>query len=166
MHEEITGESTTGFDNEATVWGVQNEGLARAWYEKLNNLEVIECGFKEAGHSFGGSADGLVGDIGGIEIKCPYKGSIHLEYSLIESQEYMKKYYKNHYWQCVSNCFINNCQWWDFISFDPRLDYDSGYFQIRIIPTQEDIDFLCEKVEKAVAKKMELLEKFTKEKAA
>lgn len=166
VHEEITGEADAGFDNIATVWGVQNEPLAREWYSKINNVEVLEDGFNEANKHYGGSSDGKVGTIGGIEIKCPYKGAIHLDHCLIESQEYMKKHFKEYYWQCVSNCFINGCEWWDFVSFDPRLDCDAGFFQIRIVPTPEDIDLLCKKLEVATAKKLELLEKFTKDKAA
>lgn len=165
VHETITGEYSSGFDNEATVWGVQNEPLARAWYEKIEGVKVIEAGFEQVSESYGGSTDGLVNEDGGIEIKCPYKGAIHLQYSLIESQEYMKKYHKDHYWQCVSNCFINNRKWWDFISFDPRLNYDSGFFKIRIYPPSEDIDLLVKKVAQATKMKMELLQKFTTEAA-
>ena len=165
VHEVLTGESKGNFDNEATVWGVQNESLAREWYKKLKGVEVEEHGFTQISDSFGGSSDGLT-ENGGIEIKCPFNGAIHLSYSLIESQEYMKDNFKKHYWQCVSNCFINKKEWWDFISFDPRLNYDSGFFCIRIIPTEEDYSLLSKKVEQATKKKFELLEKFTSVQAA
>lgn len=167
VHEQLTGEPASSFDSMATVWGVQNEPLARAWYEKLTDCKVTEAGFEMISESYGGSADGLVDfaqgvhDNGGIEIKCPFKGSNHLEHCLISDQEYMKVNFKDHYWQCVSNCFIYGRDWWDFISFDPRLDYDSGFFKIRIVPPQEDIEILCKKIEQAVKTKNELLQKFT-----
>lgn len=161
VHETLTGELESSFDSVATVWGVQNEPLARTWYEKLTGLEVKEVGFTTVSDSFGGSADGLVGEDGGIEIKAPYKGSNHLDYSLIESQEYMKKCFKEHYWQCVSNAFINNRKWWDFVSFDPRLNYDSGFFRFRINPSLEEFDLISKKVAQATELKLQLIEKFT-----
>ena len=162
VHEEITGECAESFDTIATVWGIQNEPLAREWYEKKNGVTVLEDGFEQTSTSYGGSVDGLVGEDGGIEIKCPYKGSNHLEHLLIDSQEYMKDNFKNYYWQCVSNAFINKRKWWDFISFDPRLNYESGYFQIRIYPTDEDFELLTSKIEKAVEMKLQLVNRFTK----
>jgi hypothetical protein len=162
VHETLTGESADSYDSAATVWGVQNEPLARKWYEKLKGVEVQEVGFTQAGDSFGGSADGLVGEDGGIEIKCPHKGSNHLEHLLITDQQYMKENFKDHYWQCVSNCFINNRKWWDFVSFDPRLNYDSGFFTVRITPPEEDIELLSKKVKQAVEMKLQLIEQFTK----
>lgn len=161
VHEQLTGELNQSFDTAATVWGVQNEPLARIWYEKLTGLEVKEVGFTTVSDSFGGSADGLVDEDGGIEIKAPYKGSNHLDYSLIESQEYMKKHFKEHYWQCVSNAFINNRRWWDFVSFDPRLNYDSGFFRFRIVPSLAEFDLISQKVEQATEMKLKLIEKFT-----
>lgn len=161
VHEELTGEIESSFDSAATVWGVQNEPLARTWYEKLTGLEVKEVGFTTVSDSFGGSADGLVGENGGIEIKAPYKGSNHLDYSLIDSQEYMKKHFKEHYWQCVSNAFINKRVWWDFVSFDPRLNYDSGFFRFRIFPKEEELDLIAKKVAQATELKLQLIEKFT-----
>lgn len=161
VHETLTGEQSPAFDSMATVWGVQNEPIARAWYERINNVQVQQLGFTEASPSYGGSTDGLVGEDGGIEIKCPFNGSNHLEHCLIDGLPYMKQYFKDHYWQCVSNMLLNGRAWWDFISFDPRLNYDSGFFQFRIVPPQEDIDLLAKKVAQAVEFKMSLLEKFT-----
>lgn len=162
VHETLTGAEKWGIDNAATTWGIMNEPLARAWYEKKNGVEVRQVGFTEVSESFGGSVDGLVGEDGGLEIKCPYNGANHLENTLIEDREYMKKYFKEYYWQCVSNAFCNNRQWWDFVSFDPRIQHQSGYFQFRVHPPQEDIDLLVKKVAQAVELKLKLIEKFTK----
>jgi len=54
-------------------WGVEHEPNAKHWYAKANGVEVREVGFvlPDNTDAFGGSPDGLVGDDGLIEIKCP-----------------------------------------------------------------------------------------------
>lgn len=160
VHESLTGEFNS-FDSEATAWGVQNEHLARKWYEKIKGVEVKEIGFTKVSDDFGGSADGLVGDEGGIEIKCPYNGANHLKHCMIYSQDYFKENFKEYYWQCVCNCYINGGEWWDFVSFDPRINLEIGFFCFRIYPTPEEYQFISEKVEKAIIMKNDLINKFT-----
>lgn len=159
VHETITNTYSDSYDSEATIWGVQNEPLARAWYEKINNVKVTEIGFTEISKDFGGSADGLVGEDGGIEIKCPYNGAIHLQHCLIDSREYFKKNFTDKFWQCVCNAFINDRKWWDFVSFDPRLNYSIGFFCFRIYPTQEEFDLISNKVARATREKYKLIDK-------
>ena len=54
-------------------WGVENEGPAREAYIDRTGREVTEVGFvmPDDTDAYGGSPDGLVGDDGIIEIKCP-----------------------------------------------------------------------------------------------
>lgn len=54
-------------------WGNENEPLARAAYEEANGVAVQEAGFMLPLYTdaFGGSPDGLVGNDGLLEIKCP-----------------------------------------------------------------------------------------------
>lgn len=59
---------------EDMAYGMRLEAEARCGYEfaHAGNLPVTECGFilHDSG-AFGGSPDALVGDVGGVEIKCP-----------------------------------------------------------------------------------------------
>jgi len=60
------------------------------------------------------SPDGLVGDDGCLEIKCPNTAT-HIETLL--GDEPAKKYYDQMQWQMV----CANRSWCDFVSFDPRM---------------------------------------------
>lgn len=57
-----------------TIWtrrGSEEEAAARKWYSFYRDTEVTEVGFITTDDGkVGGSPDGLVGDDGGVEIKC------------------------------------------------------------------------------------------------
>jgi predicted phage-related endonuclease len=63
----------------------------------------------------GASPDGLLGDEGLIEIKCPYSSAIHVEY--VTSRKVPQKYLTQIQWQleCTQR------DWAHFVSFDPRM---------------------------------------------
>lgn len=59
------------------------EGNARAAYEMLIGEEVQLAGFiTNDAMTYGASPDALVGKMGGLEIKCPAKPEIHVEYMM------------------------------------------------------------------------------------
>ena len=61
--------------NIATQWGSKNEATAIIEYTLTTGLEVTETGFHPydaGGAKLGASPDGLVGDDGIVEIKCPF----------------------------------------------------------------------------------------------
>lgn len=60
--------------NIATEWGSYNEDTARAQYELSSGFAVETCGFfvSDVYPWLVASPDGLIGDQGLIEIKCPY----------------------------------------------------------------------------------------------
>jgi hypothetical protein len=53
--------------------GMDNEDKVKLWYEKENQVKVVDVGFAYLAEypKLGVSPDGLVGDDGMIEIKCP-----------------------------------------------------------------------------------------------
>lgn len=114
--ERLTGERREGFSNSAMQWGTDTEPQARATYEFLTDLTVTEVGFID--HPViamaGCSPDGLVGDDGMVEIKCPNTAT-HLETLLTGNVD--TKYLKQMQFQmaCAGR------EWCDFVSFDPRL---------------------------------------------
>jgi len=63
---------------------------------------------------FGASPDGLVGNDGLVEFKCPTT-AVHLEYVAngVVPEEY--------HWQMLAQMACTERQWCDFVSFDPRL---------------------------------------------
>lgn len=114
--ERLTGLPQESFTNSAMQWGTDQEPIARAEYEALQGVFVDEIGF--ASHptieNAGASPDGLVGEDGLIEIKCPNTAT-HIETLL--SGEPDTKYVKQMQWQMA----CTGRKWCDFVSFDPRM---------------------------------------------
>jgi len=114
--ERLTGRREEGFTNAAMQWGTDTEPQARAMYELETGATVIECGFFD--HPVivmtGASPDGLVGDDGLVEIKCP-NSATHI--STLRGDPIADKYVKQMQWQMA----CTGRKWCDFASFDPRL---------------------------------------------
>src|SRR6056297_2278498 len=71
--ERLTGEAREGFSNAAMQWGTDTEPQARAAYEFITDQAVTGVGFIDHPRlqMAGCSPDGLIGDGGMVEIKCP-----------------------------------------------------------------------------------------------
>ena len=130
--ERLTGEVADSYTNAAMDWGIETEPEARAEYEAREGVLVIETGFIQAPQMMAGaSPDGLVGDDGLIEIKCP-NSATHLETILTETVP--AKYIKQMHWQM----FCTDRQWCDFLSYDPRLPEGLDYW-LRRVERDEDL---------------------------
>jgi putative phage-type endonuclease len=118
----------------AMQWGIGFEPEAAEYYELLTGSRVQECGFIQPSENsyFGGSPDGLIGESGLIEIKCPHNPVNHLRAGLCESAEDLKKLSKDYYWQCYGNMLVTGRKWCDFVSFDPRLQGEARMYVLRI----------------------------------
>ena len=122
----LTGQVQEGFTNAAMAHGNEFEPFARAEYEILNSVMVEEVGFVKhpALDWTGASPDGLIGDDGLIEIKCPNTAT-HIEYLLNGGAP--AKYQMQMLWQmeCTGR------KWCDFASFDPRMPKELQLFVVR-----------------------------------
>ena len=125
--ERLTGEPAERFTNAAMQWGTDHEPDARAAYEFFRDACVTEVGFVD--HltiaMTGASPDGLVGDDGLVEIKCPNTAT-HLDTLL--SQTVPAKYVTQMLWQME----VTGRKWCDFVSFDPRLPESMSMFVKRV----------------------------------
>ena len=133
--ERLTGSKTDSYSNSAMNWGVETEPQARAAYEVFSYNFVDQVAFVDHPTiaNFGCSPDGLVGDDGLIEIKCPYSTAIHLDY--IETRNPPTKYMT----QMMSQMSVTGRQWCDFVSFDPRLPDGLKLLVVRIERDEEVI---------------------------
>lgn len=134
--ERLTGQPQENYINAAMQWGIDYEEEARNAYSFYKDCEVIEVGFIDhAGIKMSGaSPDGLIGEHGLLEIKCPTTAT-HLNFLLTESIP--KKYQLQMYWQMACTD-----RWWcDFVSYDPRLPAD---LQLKIIRIERNEDFIIE----------------------
>jgi putative phage-type endonuclease len=130
--ERLTEQAQDGFTNAAMQWGVDKEPEARALYEFMAGVEVAQVGFVHhpAIEMAGASPDGLVGDHGLVEIKCP-ASSTHIETLL--SEAIPAKYQTQMLWQ-MATCEREFC---DFVSFDPRLPVEMQLF-VKRFPRDDD----------------------------
>ena len=90
--ERLTGFPAESYSNKAMERGSGTEQEAREYYEALNRLTVRQVGFIARDDDVGGSPDGLVGDDGMLEIKCPFS-TTHIKYILADKMpaEYVKQ---------------------------------------------------------------------------
>jgi putative phage-type endonuclease len=125
--ERLTNQKADGFTSVAMQWGTETEPLARISYEVAQNVLVDEVGFVPHPSIImaGASPDGLVGDDGLLEIKCPNTAT-HIETLL--SQTVPGKY--NTQMQFQMAC--TGRSWCDFVSFDNRLPSELQLFVKRV----------------------------------
>lgn len=129
------GVISEGYTNAAMQHGTETEPLARIEYENRNLVSVEQADFIPH-HSIamaGMSPDGLVGDDGLIEIKCP-NSTTHFEYLL--AGVVPEKYKAQMSWQMA----CSGRKWCDFISYDPRCPEGLQYFEIRY---ERDDDYIA-----------------------
>lgn len=127
--ERLTGQTAERFSNAAMQWGTDTEPQARAAYEFITGNAVEEVGFVEHPSILmaGASPDGLVGDDGLVEIKCPNTAT-HIETLL--GEKVPAKYRTQMLWQIA----CTGRAWCDFVSFDPRLPADMQLWAVRVFP--------------------------------
>lgn len=138
--ERLTGVKDETWTSSAMQWGIDNEPLARLRYELLTENIVEECGFfTHESLMAGASPDGLIGEDGLLEIKCPNTAT-HIE--TLKSQELPYQYY----WQVMGQMWITGREWCDFVSFDPRMPKNAQIF----IKTVERDTVAIERLERDV----------------
>lgn len=125
--ERLTGVPAATYTNAAMQWGSDTEPQARAAYEFFTDATVIEVGLvpHPTIAMAAASPDGLVGDDGLVEIKCP-NTSTHIETLLTKS--IADKYQVQMLWQLA----CTGRQWCDFVSFDPRMPEHLRMFVKRV----------------------------------
>lgn len=114
--ERLTGTAESGFTSAAMQQGIDTEAEARAAYEFIEGVTVIEAPFVLHPRLLwsGASPDGFVGDKGLVEIKCPNTAT-HI--ATLRGEAIPDKYIKQMQWQMA----CAETEWCDFASYDPRL---------------------------------------------
>lgn len=129
-------------DRGARGWGHAFEDKARALYQFSTDRVVHEVGVIV--HPFdsfvGCSPDGLVGDDGGIEIKCPYNDEVAAA-GLVHGFDFAEYGY-----QVQGSLWITGRDWWDCAVFDPRAPIASCLSIVRAFRDDAVIALIAEKV--------------------
>lgn len=114
--ERLTGQCVETYQNAAMQRGIETEAEARDAYSFTHGVAVEECGF--IAHPeiprCGCSPDGIIGDDGLVEIKCPASMAKHLD-SLRTGAHAVE--YK---WQLQHQLLVTGRAWVDAASYDPR----------------------------------------------
>ncbi len=108
--ERITERVTEHYVSAAMERGKQLEGVARVWYE-ITHAPVAQVGFclHKSGLT-GCSPDGLVGEDGGIEVKCPLLPN-YLD--ILASGDIPKDWLL----QIHHTLYVTGRAWWDFVLY-------------------------------------------------
>lgn len=139
--ERLTGQPVETFKSAAMEYGTETEPQARAFYELETGLTVTECGFvpHPSLEWSGASPDGLIGDDGLVEIKCPQPAK-HIKNLMGGTID--KAYSLQMAWQmeCTGR------EWCDFVSFNPSFP---DHLQLQITRVERDAE-LVEEIKAAV----------------
>lgn len=140
--ERLTGDFKRTYVNDAMLWGMEQEAVARDFYEALNDISVERVGFiHHPRFGFAGaSPDGLVSVSGGLEIKCLTTIN-HLK--CLHDDEPPSEYIPQVNWQ-IACCGFD---WVDLTLFDPRVPLEMQLKSWRIERDDKVIAELEEQVE-------------------
>lgn len=109
----LTGEPMLSYTNGDMERGKLMEDEARDLYAFQNNVEPQRIGFVRNGDK-GASPDSLIGGKGGLEIK---SAAAHIQIARLLDGELPSE----HKAQVHGNMWVCEREWWDFISYCPKL---------------------------------------------
>lgn len=116
--ERLTGQPSESYQSPAMSRGTELEDEARVAFEEHEFIAVSKCGFFDSPDipMAGASPDGLIGDDGLVEIKCP-NTSTHIDNLLSGIDKIDKKYVYQMQWQmsCTERKYCY------FVSYDNRM---------------------------------------------
>lgn len=148
VYERLTGESPENFVGDYMNRGKELEPIAKEKYMMETFNDVEESGFFELNEWIGCSPDGLIGNDGLIEIKCP-KYSTMINYLLSGKLPSEYKY------QVQGQLWVTKRLWCDFYAYHPKLKS----IIVRIVPDAKIFDELFEETNIAIEKAKEILNK-------
>jgi hypothetical protein len=153
---QLVGERGTGRwqftpETPATRHGKEHEPIARKYYEFLHDTEVFEIGLcLHDDLDAGASPDGLIGDDGLLEIKCPFATDIHIGYL---RGKVLPDIYRA---QVMGQLWVTEREWCDFFSY--HTDFEP--LKVRVYRDEKFISSLAQYVEEMLEQIEELTEKY------
>ena len=147
--ERVVGAKAETYQSPAMLRGIELEPEARELYEFVTGEEVQQVGTcMDDDERWCASSDGMVGDDGVLEIKCPTL-SVAVEY--LSQGKLPTKYYQ----QVQGQMFVTNRGYCDFVSYYPGL-------KPLIVRVEKDSRF-CDCLEESLIRFCETLEKIVEE---
>lgn len=143
----LTGELGEQFSNGYTERGNAMEDEARQAYAFLEDAEIRRVGFIRNGNK-GASPDSLVGLNGGLEIKT---AAAHIQIDRLDRDRLPPE----HKAQVQGNLWVSEREWWDFVSYWPKLPV----LTVRVPRDEEFIKTMADEVERFNDELAELVER-------
>ncbi|MGN8022306.1 lambda exonuclease family protein [Phyllobacterium sp. 22229] len=132
----LTGEPSESFTNVHMERGKVMEDEARETYAFVEGAEIRRVGFIRNGNK-GASPDSLVGDRGGLEIKTALP---KIQIDRLERNRLPPE----HIAQVQGNIWLSERDWWDFVSYWPRLPM----LMIRVYRDDEYIKKMADEIDR------------------
>ena len=146
-------ESFLSFDMQR---GTEMEDDAIIAYRESMFLDVDIVGFiRKKDKSCGYSPDGMIGDVGIIEIKCPSQ-KVHTKY--LENGKLPSEYMQ----QVYGGLYVSNREWCDFVSYNPSFKGDNKLFIKRVFRDEKFNEHLKKGIDLCCKKRDEILNKIKK----
>lgn len=143
----LTGEPQESFSNGHTERGNLMEDEARQTYAFVESAEIRRVGFIRNGNK-GASPDSLVGNNGGLEIKTAMP---HIQIDRLERDRLPPE----HKAQVHGNLWLSEREWWDFVSYWPKLPI----LTVRVYRDEDYIKTMADEVERFNDELAELVER-------
>ncbi|WP_375644239.1 lambda exonuclease family protein, partial [Bartonella sp. AP83NXGY] len=123
--ERLTGETSPYYETEDMRWGIEHEEDALREYGFIYDANITKCGFIQHPtiEMAGASPDGLIGEDGLIEVKCP-RSVTHMRFCI--GDEIKPEYHAQMQFQMA----CTGRKWCDFVSYDPR--FTGEFFHLRM----------------------------------
>jgi len=109
----LTGEPMESYSNQHMERGKEQEAEARDMYAFMSDADPTQVGFVRNGDK-GCSPDSLIGEDGGLEIKTALP---HIQVERLLKGDLPSE----HRHQVQGSMWVTDRQWWDFVSYCPRL---------------------------------------------
>lgn len=164
MAEILTGEKADDLTGlRAVEWGNANEYDAAVTAQskglKFKYYGGDDPQFFQFSEYSGCSPDGVGKDFI-IEIKCK-NSSEHINLTMLNDGQELKKYDAKIYWQIVFNSIVCKKKYGYLISYDPRfLIPEHRCFILKVVPPQDDVEFIKQRVKDAEITLIERLKVF------
>ncbi|WP_409360915.1 lambda exonuclease family protein [Bartonella heixiaziensis] len=142
--ERLTRETSPYYETEDMRWGIEHEDDALREYGFIYDADITRCGFIQHPtiEMAGASPDGLIGEDGLIEVKCP-RSVTHMRFCI--DDEIKPEYHAQMQFQMA----CTERKWCDFVSYDPRFAEESFHLRMKVKRVLRD-DQQIEQINQAV----------------